>query len=331
MLEFNTKSRRGAVFADNTINKDISAYLENTVNKTTIQKLAVPAAICAALFGAIPAAQAAATWNLDAAACQAVSSTTYGNSASCAATTGTGTVKVYAWGGTDATGSTGFQTALLSPQGTGSGFGVKSQYETTSVGSPDHSMDNNPTGSATPDIIVLKFDSAVALDLVKIGWSQSDADFTVMAYTGATTGATDALKMDSFIKGKNVSSLTASAGWSLIENSGDADAATATGYAGTGTPDITRTVNNGAGTGVKNGALGKKDVTSSWWLISAYNSGYGGGSLDSLRDYMKLLSVSSKDVSTTTPGRLPEPGSLALAGLALFGIAFTRRQAQRKR
>ena len=160
------------------------------------------------------AAFAAATWNFNSTyytgtdGCQvqtspngqqATNSGTFGNTFKCQATTGTGpTLTVSAWGGQ--TGVTGFQSGYVSKQG-GSGFGLASQAEGISVSAPDHSMDNNPL-SGTPDMFLLNFSSAVALDKVTLGWSQSDADFTLMAYKGSATTAAD------IVQGKTASNLT---------------------------------------------------------------------------------------------------------------------------
>lgn len=86
--------------------------------------------------------------------------TGFGNSWSCAGAASTNKVTVSAWGGANSTGSTGFQTAYASAQA-GSGFGLASRYEGLTPGSPNHAADNSPT-NLTPDLFVLKFDTAVA-------------------------------------------------------------------------------------------------------------------------------------------------------------------------
>ena len=262
---------------------------------------------------------AATTWNFStcngtASNQSATNAGTFGNSWSCAGATGSNKVTVSAWGGANVTGSTGFQTAYASSQG-GSGFGIANRSEVIGVTAPNHAADNSPTSSVTPDIFVLKFDTAVTLGEVALGWSQSDADFTLMAYKGAVAGATVAAQMDSFVKTKNVTNLSTGGvgtGWALIQNSGDADLASAVGYAGSSTV-ITRSVNS-------------SNTSSSWWLISAYNSSYGGGSLDALPDYMKLLSVASKNAPG---GNVPEPGSIALLGAGLLGLIATQKRRQK--
>ena len=198
--------------------------------------------------------------------------------------------QAFAWA-TTGSGAT-FAAATLETSGAGNGFRVRAAGESTA--SPQHAMDN----SGAKELIAFHFDTAVALDKIILGWTQNDADITVMAYTGA--GAPT-------IAGKNVGNLAT--GWALIENSGDVDAGSGdTGGTPASDTNITRTVNG-------------SNVVSSWWLISAYNSGYGGGTLDSLSDFVKILSISSKDVT-----KVPEPGSLVLLSAGLLGLVAVRRR-----
>jgi hypothetical protein len=273
-----------------------------------ITRLSTVAALCAA---ACAPAWAAGTWDFSvcngstAAAGTATGSQTgagaVGNSYACAATgSTTRDLSVSAWGAVSTTNNT-FATGFLTNEAT-NGFGVGARSEGgTAVTSPNHALDNDPT-TLVPNLIVLRFSSAVILDKVKLGWSMSDADLTVMAYTGAGTPST-------FLAGKTATNLTtggASAGWSLIQSVGDAAPDTA--YAASDT-DITRSVNQAG-------------ISSAYWLISAYNASFGGAALDSLVDYAKLLAVSTRDAV-----RVPEPASLGLVAAALLAVWSTRRRA----
>lgn len=193
-----------------------------------------------------------------------------------------------------------FESATLSQWGSNYGLGVT--YGNEASGAPEHTMDNH----WRTELIAFQFDKAVILDSITLGWTSSDADFTLMAYTGA--GAPT-------IAGQTVSSLAS--GWSLIQNYGDADAATATGSESS-SANITTKVNAGG-------------VSSSWWVVSAYNSAYGAGMLDTLADYMKVMTLASRDPSTTTGGSTPEPGSLALMGVAMAGYLVSRQRKVYKR
>ena len=260
-----------------------------TVSFTSTTRLFLGAALVAMGANAF----AASTWDLGACSTSAATSAYSTPSSGCTGASAGNTAHAYAWA-TTGSGVT-FATATLESSGAGNGFRVRAAGEDTS--SPQHAMDN----SGARELIALHFDTAVALDTIMLGWTQSDADITVMAYKGA--GAPSA-----FIGGKTTANLTsggAGAGWALIENSGDVDGGS--GYGANGT-NITRTVNAG-------------NVTSSWWLISAYSAGYGGGTLDSLSDYVKILSISSKDVSLVS-----EPGSLILLSAALLGLVTLRRR-----
>jgi len=247
-------------------------------------------------------AMAAQTWDFGSCGNTAANQTgsgTFGNSWSC------GGVTVYGFGGGSGAAAGTYQTANVEPHGTSNGFGVNSQYEGINPSSPNHTMDNNPTGNA-PELLLLKFNTAVALGTVTVGWSTNDSDMTIMAYKGA-------LDLKTAIVGKNVSTLMGLAGWGLVQNVGDAAPDTAYGDS---TTDRAYSFNSG-------------NVVSSWWLISAYSSSFGAGTLDSLSDYVKVLSVASKDVSIPQGGQLPEPGTLAMAGVALLGLLGTRRHVRK--
>jgi hypothetical protein len=185
-----------------------------------------------------------------------------------------------------------FTAASLTDQG-GSGRGMSTG---TDSGSPQHAFDN----SGTTEMLSLQFGTKVDLDSVTVGWSSTDADLSVLAYTGSGSPTT--------VSGRTWSQLLAN-GWSLIGH-----------YAGSGSG--TRSINAG-------------NISSSWWLISAFNSGFGGSSsgLNNGDDYVKLLAVAGSAVSACAPGapgcsgqQVSEPASLALFGLAALGVLAVRRR-----
>jgi len=223
--------------------------------------------------------------------------------------------------------------ASLTDQGS-SGKGVCSTGDSsgTPCDSPDHAVDNN----VNTEGVLLKFSSSVVLSSIGLGWvsdnnsatSSDTVDVSLFRWTGVgvPTGTPTALV------GQNAAAMT---GWELVGNYGSMIADN------TANPNY-NVVNTGGTGNAGAGGLG-----SSWWMISAYNVGYSktatetrGTGFDTGNDYFKLYAVAGTACTSTTPGvcggtpqsgQIPEPGSLALASLALFGAIYTRRKTQATR
>lgn len=196
-----------------------------------------------------------------------------------------------------------FNSALIYDWGTSNGLGVVAKNENSSATGP-HAIDNK---SGT-DAMLLNFSVATNLTSVKLGWnatdsptgttssSYKDSDLSVFAWVGGGTGPT----MANFGPGNL---LAVNSGWELVGNFFNVGA----------------TSNNDINTG--------SSRYSSHWLVSAYNSAYGGTAVDTYKDAFKVLAISACGGSTCqpTPG-VPEPGSLALISAAFMGFVVSRRR-----
>lgn len=250
------------------------------------------------LAAASPAFAVIKTWNMNSAGCT-TSGSSYGNTKTCDAGAGAPTVTASAWSNTlDANGQPDvkIQDAYLGVTYSG-GLGVTNRDKTAGDGgegfNPEHAMDNEQR----LDSILFSFTSAVKLTQVSIGWMSGDSDISVLAYTGAGDP-----RFNGKLAGQKYSDLTTQ-GWKFINHYGNV---------GVGSVNV----NNEPGNG----------VSSSYWLIGAYNTqvaaGVSGWNASSY-DYVKLASVTGDP--NGGGGGVPEPNALLLVTTAFLGAIGARR------
>jgi hypothetical protein len=176
------------------------------------------------------------------------------------------------------------------------------------LSNPNHAIDNQ----VNVDSILFTFSASDKVNLTSFttGWEQTDADYTVLAYTGSGTPNLANLTYQNTVGGTGL----LQNGWTLIGN-----------Y------NVNGAVSNGTTHNFSN------TILSSYWLIGALNS-FVGGVQDSSADYFKILSVTGCDCSTApkgTPGcggggggGIPEPGTLLLMSAGFIGLARINRRRQ---
>lgn len=205
----------------------------------------------------------------------------------------------------------------------GNGQGM---YSGGDANSPYHALDNNQNTEA----VLLSFSASTVLNSIGLGYTATTPGTT--AEIGCRNNSTGALTTTTGSCAAGTTNLGTTVDISLFRWTGN-NAPTLVGAAGTMGGSWELVGNYGdmvKDTSNPYNLVNSAGKTSSWWLISAYNTGFtqsagaeNRGTLSNGNDYFKLYSVAGT-VSPTS--KVSEPATLALTGVALVGVAGLRRR-----
>jgi len=253
--------------------------------------------------------------------------------------TNTHYVEATAWANTSNSSAGGYNNSLAPGKIAqyGGGLGVRNadyNHGDSNEGRyPEHAMDNN----GRFDMILFDFqDVQISLEQISVGWYKYDADISVLAYTGSTPF--DPASLNNRELSGNAEDLTTN-GWEIVGNY-DADS-----YHNN-TAFIQKDSNHDEHDDRDSNDNTNAMVSSSYWLIGAYNPVFGSAGCDehdshsgddshssgcsrlaSGNDYLKIMDLAGSIVSTAPPPStsVPEPTSLLLLASALFISPKLRR------